>query len=179
MSNGSSNKPIFLSAGFTLLEILIALIIFSIVAIITSMTLQHIFKTQERLNASAERLNQLQLAITILERSIEQIHPDRFFIGHINSIEYSYHDESNHMRRVTFICRKHQLIKRRQNIEDKILLNNISLCEFTFIKQNLKLYKNWSQTAKQLPIAINLAINATGLGKANFIFILDFDLSSN
>ena len=48
--------------GFTLIEILIALTVFAILATITSSTLYYAFNTRTRVNEQSERLSTLQLA---------------------------------------------------------------------------------------------------------------------
>ncbi|NYQ85965.1 GspJ family T2SS minor pseudopilin variant LspJ, partial [Escherichia coli] len=58
--------------GFTLIEILIALTVFAILATITSSTLYYAFNTRTRVNAQAERLNALQLAISIIQQDTSQ-----------------------------------------------------------------------------------------------------------
>src|SRR5437660_10088382 len=58
--------------GFTLIEILIALTVFAILATLTSSSLYYAFNIRTRVNAQAERLNTLQLAISIIQQDISQ-----------------------------------------------------------------------------------------------------------
>lgn len=59
--------------GFTLIEILIALFIFTIVSIILVTALHNIFNYQAETEKQAERLNKLQFALLFISHDIEQI----------------------------------------------------------------------------------------------------------
>lgn len=58
--------------GFTLLEILIALFIFTIVALIMTRTLHSVLSTQAATEKAAEQLRQTQMALLLLSRDLEQ-----------------------------------------------------------------------------------------------------------
>lgn len=58
--------------GFTLLEILIALFIFSILAMIIMNALQTVLNAQASSEKHATRLAELQIALTLLERDLDQ-----------------------------------------------------------------------------------------------------------
>lgn len=60
------------SAGFTLLELLIALAIFAIMSVIAYGGLRSVLEARDRAAASADRLAELQLAFTIIGRDLEQ-----------------------------------------------------------------------------------------------------------
>lgn len=60
------------SAGFTLLEILIALFIFSIVSLLLSGALRNIINIQSRTTAHATQLHEVQIALLMMSRDIEQ-----------------------------------------------------------------------------------------------------------
>jgi general secretion pathway protein J len=60
------------SLGFTLLEILIALFIFSIVSLILAGALRRVIDADTQTTMHAERLNKLQLALLLLSRDVEQ-----------------------------------------------------------------------------------------------------------
>lgn len=59
-------------SGFTLLEILIALFIFTIVSLILVNALHSILTTQASTEKHAARLSELQMAMTLLSRDLEQ-----------------------------------------------------------------------------------------------------------
>lgn len=62
-----------LPKGFTLLELLIALFIFTIISVIMVNALHTVFTNQTSTNKSAARLAELQVAFTYIERDFEQI----------------------------------------------------------------------------------------------------------
>src|SRR3990167_7137832 len=59
-------------AGFTLLEILIALFVFTLVSIILTGALRHVLDAQAETEKNAARLRQLQFALLILSHDLEQ-----------------------------------------------------------------------------------------------------------
>ncbi|VVC75074.1 Type II secretion system protein J [Aquicella siphonis] len=60
------------SQGFTLLEILIALFIFTILSVILVAALRSVINSQSRTEAKAERLRNLQVALLIFSRDVAQ-----------------------------------------------------------------------------------------------------------
>lgn len=60
------------AAGFTLLELLVALAIFAVLAAISYTALGQVLETRRHLEERAARLAALQTAFTLLERDIEQ-----------------------------------------------------------------------------------------------------------
>lgn len=59
--------------GFTLLELLVALAIFSIIAVMAYGGLAVVLTQQTRTNEQADRLSRLQMAYQIMQRDIEQV----------------------------------------------------------------------------------------------------------
>ncbi len=62
-----------ISNGFTLLEILIALFIFSMISLMLTTALRSVMDAQSETTLKAERLNRLQFALLMLSRDVEQI----------------------------------------------------------------------------------------------------------
>lgn len=58
--------------GFTLLEILVALFIFTLLSMMLAQGLHHVINMQSRVTQHADRLHQLQLALLMMSRDIEQ-----------------------------------------------------------------------------------------------------------
>jgi general secretion pathway protein J len=67
--------PLFNSAGFTLLELLIAITLFSIISTITYSGLKVVLDTEQQTDIHLARLAKLQLCLTLIERDIEQAVP--------------------------------------------------------------------------------------------------------
>lgn len=59
--------------GFTLLEILIALAIFAIVAVSSALVLRSVLETSHHLKVSDQRLTEVMTAVTIMRRDITQM----------------------------------------------------------------------------------------------------------
>ncbi|KGP63470.1 type II secretory pathway protein LspJ [Legionella norrlandica] len=160
--------------GFTLIEILIALTVFAILATITSSTLYYAFNTRTRVNAQAERLNALQLAVSIIqqdtfqtvERAIRGNEMRLFpiFVGQPQYLELTRDgfinpnsaEKRSTLKRIALICQDDKLIRRtwstldpidRNIYEDKILLDNITECHFNYLNQNLQPLPEWREQA--------------------------------
>ena len=62
-----------ITKGFTLIEILIAMFVFTILASIVLVTINHILTWRESLERNMEKLTKLQVAMTIIERDFQQM----------------------------------------------------------------------------------------------------------
>lgn len=67
------NRPNRRLAGFTLLELVVALAVFSVLAAMAYGGLRAVLETSRHVDAQANRLARLQLGFTTLERDLEQI----------------------------------------------------------------------------------------------------------
>ena len=71
----SPNPVCRISAGFTLLELLVALSIFGLLATLSYSGLQAVMTTQSQTEIAADRLGELQKLYLIMQRDIEQVVP--------------------------------------------------------------------------------------------------------
>ena len=159
------------SFGFTLLEILIALSVFAILATITSSAMYHAFNTRAIVNKQADRLGQIQLAMALIQRDTQQIaeRPVRInrrmtpaFIGQSQYLEFTrggmVNPDSNAQQstliRIAFLCKNDQLIRRRwealdtsqQNrYQDKVLLKHLNQCKFAYLAHNHDMLSEWHE----------------------------------
>lgn len=160
--------------GFTLIEILIALTVFAILAALTSSVMYYAFNTRDRVTAQAERLMALQLTISTLEHDILQMvnRPIRgnnmqifpAFIGQSSQLEFTRGGISNpnglqkksSLKRVALFCRNNQLIQRswsvldpinRDDFEEKILLDALIQCRFAYMNETLQILSEWQANA--------------------------------
>lgn len=163
--------------GFTLIEILIALAVFAILATITTSVLYNAFTTRSRVNEQSERLNELQLAISLIQQDTSQIveRPIRSnemqllpaFIGQTNYLEFTRDGDINPgsiekrstLKRIAYVCQQGTLIRRTWNsldrtntkiYEDKLLLNRLTHCHFGYLNQNLQILPEWREQAISL-----------------------------
>ncbi|MFI4919478.1 MAG: GspJ family T2SS minor pseudopilin variant LspJ [Legionellales bacterium] len=160
--------------GFTLLEIMIALTVFALLATITSSSLFYAFTTRTRVNAQADKLAALQLAISIIEqdsiqtveRSIRGNEMRLFpaFVGHLKYLEYTRTGNVNPqsmekrstLKRIAMICEDDKLLRRtwaslddpdRNTYDEKVLIDNLKDCHFNYLNQNLQLLPEWREQA--------------------------------
>ncbi|KTD51568.1 type II secretory pathway protein LspJ [Legionella quinlivanii] len=164
--------------GFTLIEILIALAVFAIMATLTSSAMYYAFNTRSRVTEQAERLVDLQMAIIMIERDTEQItsRPVRgnemrlfpAFTGQPLYLEftrggltnpYSVEKKSS-LRRIAWLCKGDKLIRRswdaldavnRNNYHDKTLLENMKNCKFAYLDENLQVLPEWRESSVSSP----------------------------
>jgi general secretion pathway protein J len=157
-------------SGFTLLEILIALSIFALLAVLTSGALQQAFRSKTLLSNQMDQLKELQLAFALLTRDTAQIttravlgnemHVFPSFIGQPSYIEFTRTGQVNlnlklkqsTLIRIAYTCDRHQLIRRtfaqldsinRSHIADEVLLKDLSTCRFAFVNAPLQVLPIW------------------------------------
>ena len=160
--------------GFTLLEILVALSVFVILATMTSSAMYHAFNTRALVTAQADRLSTLQLAMALIKRDTQQIversvhdsqqHVFPAFIGRSNYVEFTRSGEVNPadseqrstLIRIAFLCRNDQLVRRRWETpdtphrgtyQDKVLLSHLSQCRFAYLDHNQQVLSEWHENA--------------------------------
>lgn len=160
--------------GFTLIEILIALAVFAIMATITSSTLYYSFNTRTRVNEQSERLSSLQLAISLIQQDTRQIVERAIrgndmrlfpiFIGRPDYVEFTRDGNVNPgsiekrstLKRIAFVCQNGTLLRRtwdtldptnRSIYSNKVLVNHLSDCHFGYLNQNVQLFPEWRADA--------------------------------
>lgn len=160
--------------GFTLIEILIALTVFAILATITSSVLYNAFSTRNRVNEQAERLGELQLAVSIIqqdifqtvERSIRGNEMRLFpiFVGQAQYLELTKDGLTNPnsiekrstLQRIALLCQDGKLLRRtwgtldpidRNVYEDKELISNLTNCQFNYLNYTLQSLSEWREQA--------------------------------
>lgn len=194
------------SNGFTLLEILIALTLFAILATITSSILYHAFTIRTRVTAQAEQLSALQLAISIIQQDTlqsvdrpvrgndQRLFPS--FIGQARYLELTRDGNLNPkslekrstLKRIALLCEEGNLIRRtwetldvvdRNKVENKVLLTDLTSCQFNYLNQTLQVLNEWraqavtqSQVKEPMPKAIQLNLTLKTWGQLNLLFII-------
>ncbi len=164
------------SKGYTLIEVLIALSVFAILATITSTAMYNTFTTRSHINEQANQLNQLQLSLTLLERDAKQMvdRPVRgenmilvpAFIGQKDYVEFTRDglvnpqslEKRSTLKRVAYICKNDLLIRRtwpqldtpdRETYQESILLEGLTQCYFSYITRSKQVLTSWQANALQ------------------------------
>lgn len=157
-------------SGFTLIEILVALAVFSILATLTASAMYYAFNTRSRISAQAERLLNLQLAISTIERDIAQaasraVRGDNMqlfpaFTGQADYMELTRSGMANPgslekrstLKRVALFCKNNKMTRRswerldlvnKAEFLDRVLLENVSRCQFTYLSSDLQFLSEW------------------------------------
>lgn len=158
--------------GFTLIEILIAIAVFAIIAGLTSSTLSQILQIKDNSKEQIAKINNLQLVISLLSKDIKQIHerPVRgnqmhlfpSFIGQADYLEFTRGGNVNPQAlenrstlvRIAYLCKENNLIRRvwsvldapdRDIYKDTIMLNSLKKCEFAYVGMHQNIMPNWYQ----------------------------------
>ncbi|MFY7697724.1 MAG: type II secretion system minor pseudopilin GspJ [Legionella sp.] len=165
-----------LKKGYTLIEILVALLVFSILATITSSSFKRAFDIRKHLSQKSYRINSLRFALSLIERDllqatirtiiVEKHQQLSAFIGHNNYVEFTRTGIDNPqgkiqrstLQRVAFLCDGKSLKRRTWSVLDspkhakyteKTLLTNLNQCHFAFLSANHQLLSEWRERAVQ------------------------------
>lgn len=162
--------------GFTLIEILIAMMVFAIIAVIITSSLQTIFNVRERIQKKSERIAEIQIAMSLLQQdfsqaidrpiSLDATSTSPVLLGGQNEVEFTrggitnpnFSEKRPHLARLSYFIEGDQLIRRTwssldrdQNTlsQDRVILNNVSDLQIRyFTKNNLESegLSQWPQT---------------------------------
>jgi len=160
--------------GFTLIELLIAVSIFAVLATIAYSGLDAVLKTREHTEKIANRLSDLQIALTIIQRDIEQATNrsvrDEFgdnreaFLGNNESggyVEFTKNGYTNPLKRtrsslqrVSYHFSEGELIRSTWPVLDApqgmvpngaTALTNLTNVSFRYLNSNNKWQQNWPE----------------------------------
>ncbi len=187
--------------GFTLIEIIIALFIFSIVSVIVVSALHNVLSTQSATQKKAERLAQLQIALLLISRDLEQVinrpittpsgNPEGF-IGATHAITFTHAGLANpfgQLPRSTLQRVSYQLdngtLKRltwpmldqasKTKPDSKSLLNSVTDLNFEYLDNKSHFQTIWpplDQPKAVLPMAVRISITLRDWGKIDQLYII-------
>ena len=188
--------------GFTLLEILIALFIFSIISLIVVTALHTTLNIQTATEKNTSRFNQLHMALLLTSRDFEQIvnrqvinakgTPETAVVGNNNEIRFTHAGFANptgnlnrsSLQRVHYFLRRNKLIRetwpqlditKNTPAHQRELLDNVTLLSFEYLDTNNKFKHNWpssGQTNQPLPLAIRISITLADKGKISQLYVI-------
>lgn len=197
-----------INKGFTLLEILIALFVFSILSLLLTSALRTVINANEGTDKSAERLRQTQLALFMLSRDVEQVvnrpvlsasgQEEAAFIGEANKMTFTragVADPTNKsgrsgLSRMQYIARQDGLWRDTWAALDappdakpstRLLLANARDIHFEYLDNDRVFQKSWPVSGKKqypLPKAIRVFITIPNWGTISQLYIISAEVSN-
>lgn len=137
-------------SGFTLLEILIALFIFAIIATITATMLHTIINAHQDSERYYKRLTQIQLAISLIRKDLQQIAPQAIY------------DEKGKLLPPIYALPQHVEFTRAGLVNPNFIAKRSTMQRVAIYLQNNTLYlKTWDQLNRNLDSHANTKILLT------------------
>lgn len=184
------------SPGFTLIEVMIALLIFSIMAAISSTMLYHVFNSRDKTTKQSIRLSQIQIAFVLIKRDLSQIVNRKIqnqhlskpsFEGEQNSLRFSRGgivnpnelQKRSTLARISYTMENHQLIRHSsaqidavsQNEENnETLLSDVKSLSFAYLDNKFQVLHEWKQ--RRLPVAIRIDLELKNEGAFSILYAL-------
>jgi general secretion pathway protein J len=171
------------SRGFTLIEILVALLIFAIMGVLAALSLHSIIRSHEQLKKSDHELLQLQITMTLLRRDISEVinrpirnqddEQEPAFLsqggtritftrtGLINPFNDS---RQSNMQRVGYALKGNNLVRLTWGAldqspksvpESQTLLSNVESLQWQFVADNGSTSQSWPPSAGSNMLAEN------------------------
>lgn len=171
--------------GFTLVEVMMALFIFALMSVIAATALYTTLKARVRIEANSQQLQQLQIAMTLMELDITQManrpilndngQQRGALISDGRSIEFTRAGYINPMgmlqrstlQRVAYFVQDGKLIRRTWSTLDRppnaqpidrTLLTNINSLEMAFLAEKNKLYNSWPPAGSNAEVLLPIAV---------------------
>ncbi len=149
--------------GFTLIEILVAMMIFSILSLITTMTLKKTltqygalknhYQHWQQLNRIIEKMNTQSAHLIQRPVKANDEHLFPIFIGQREYVEWTHNATPlQTLDRIAYLCKNRQLIERhwqsldpleRNKFRDTILLKDLEDCHFRYLFPNKDIQAIW------------------------------------
>ncbi len=188
--------------GFTLLEIIIALFIFSIVSLILVSALHNVLNIQSTTEEKAARLAKLQIAFLLLSHDIEQtIHrpimnvsgTQEGFIGTPDTVTFTHAGLTNpfgQLQRTTLQRTRYQFQNKKTFVrttwpvldqtrdtpsDTRELLNDVSDLQFEYLDNKGKFQPVWpplDQPSALLPKAVRVSLTLKNWGKIQELYLI-------
>ena len=178
--------------GFTLLELLVAMVIFSLMSVMAYGGLSNVIKGNEVIAEQEKRLKELQRTMMFLERDMRQIVPrprSTGFNEFAKAFDYGLDSDGlleftragnpnpiaqvrSSLQRVRYDLEEKVLIRKSWALVDHInleptsmkLLNDVESLKLRLLDKNNEWQDNWKQI-KEIPQAVEITIDHTNWGK--------------
>lgn len=195
--------------GFTLLETLIALFIFSILAMMLASVLPTILHAETGTDRTSIRLRRVQLALLMLSRDIEQTvnrpilnvkgQEEAAFIGGPHAFAFTHGGSASdlsdvpqsNLQRTQYRWENNQLLRITWPFLDqspdakpqkRALLKASQMAEFSYLDKAGKPHHQWplkGETNQPLPKAVQISLTFDNWGKFKQLYILPSEVITN
>lgn len=194
--------------GFTLLEILIALFIFTLLSLMLVAGLRTVINANNGSERSAERLRKLQMALLVMSRDVEQAinrpiinssgQEERAFVGTPQSFVFTHAGMANPngallmttMQRTRYEWHDNTLYRvtwptldqaPETKVHSRILLNGVSELRFQYLDKKGHFQHNWpgeGESKNALPRAVRITMTISDWGKISQLYVISAEASS-
>lgn len=189
-------------SGFTLLEILVALSIFTLVAMMMATGLHTILASQSQLEAKTKRLAELQMALLLLSRDIEQIidrpitnakgEVEQALVGGLSNVAFTHGGVTNplnqrtqsSLQRTRYLLDQNQLLRETSAVLDqtanttyarRLLLQHVDDLQLNYLDDHGHFQNQWppfNGNANHLPHAIRITLILKNWGKISQLYLI-------
>jgi general secretion pathway protein J len=189
-------------SGFTLLEILVALFVFAILSLILASSLRSVITAQSVTEKNAERLREMQLAILVISRDVEQAvdrsvkiaagreekalvgTPQGFSFTHMGIANPTGNLKRSTLQRTRYAYHDNKLWRMVWPVLDQApetiahsrqLLANVTYAQFQYLDKEKHFQSNWPVEGgdpRLLPLAIKVTLVISGWGKITQLYVL-------
>lgn len=188
-------------SGFTLIEILIALFIFTILSMLLMAGLHNVINLQGGTERNAERLRKLQMALLIVSRDIEQAvnrpitnssgKEERAFKGSAQNITFTHGGLANpngavlrsSLQRTRYESHDHALWRVTWPVldqapttkpQERSLLDGVDEIRFQFLDKKGHLQHDWpgEGSSDALPIAVKIILTISNWGTMSQLYVI-------
>lgn len=189
-------------SGFTLLEILVALFIFTILSLMLASGLRTVIDAEASTEAHAERLRVLQMTLLLMSRDIEQTvnrpilnaagHQDPAFIGDSKGFSFTHGGLANpdatiarsSLQRTAYTWQDNRIWRTSWLVLDQApasqphkrpLLTNVTAASFEYLDGAGKLQPNWPSSGENnqpLPRAVKITLTLDKWGTLSQLYLI-------
>ena len=191
------------NSGFTLLEILIALFIFTLVSLALSNAFYSVMTSQVGTENKAERLREMQMTLLLMSREIAQtinrpiisdtgkeepafVGTSRYFIfTHLGFANPTGELVRSNLQRTSYGWNEHKLLRLTWDVLDRAptslpqtreMLTNIEAIRFEYLDDKNHFYDKWpvdGETNQPLPRGVRIYLTIPQWGKMSQLYLIE------
>jgi general secretion pathway protein J len=177
------------SNGFTLIEVLVALMIFAILGTLSTYAMQKLIQSYANIKTNHQQWINIDNVIHDIDNELKHFvrrpisaQSNRQFpaiIGQPDYLEWTYSTHAEKLQRTALLCKDKQLIRRdwpildpinRNQYHETVLLNGLSECRFRYLGRDHKVSGFWEQSPKKSPKGVALMLKWSNHQSLNMWF---------